>query len=665
MSGSERFGYSLPFIGAGFVLALIIFSSIASVWFFYWLDHDFNKGDTHKGGTLQPDCSIYEPNPLTVTRQYPDVVAKNWPAYGRDFAGTRYNPHVDKFSIDDDDEGEFILCDLTTTSGVSATIVYDDTGIAYFPDWGIKDGVGTISDAKIYAKDTVTCNDEWVVYMKDIAVDPHTVVRTSVTLFTDSVGTDAVFFCDLGTPNLTCSNANSTLNDAACGAYCYALRRDDGTLMWRTRVSTQGEAIVTSSPTIVGQMAYFGLSSREAALLAEDSFTTESFIGESYVMNLNDGELVFVQPSIFGTVDTGNLTGGSVWGSPIPYDLHTDTAVFGTGNLYTLNDNLTTCLNDPAEDAWSCLPDGVWPDSLYAVRGTLWGHREVRAMDEKWVFNAQGVDAWNLACLEDPKGANCPDPEGPDYDFGSGAIIVTNECHEKFVIALQKSGAMWCKSLDTGATRWKTYLGPGNTLQNSWGLAYDGDRVYTAFGNVEGKYYRTLDGTVRCDGFWAALNPWTGEIEWLTPVPNSRQSSVCGTGSADPTMARWFTSSELLFANRGTLNPSAPAVSADPNPEPDATRDTSAYAHATGAVTVANGVLYGTAWNGYTYKIDARTGEIKDALKRFDSGSIYGGVSVSRYWDGTQWVDQLAVGGGYSEVAGPLPGSQVLFYNNK
>lgn len=656
-----------------FLALMLIFSSIAGIWFFTRVAKANNSAAYDSFDYLQAVCRKDRASELSLKRQFPDVVKKNWPAYGRDFAGTRYNPFVDKISVHSSTDGlqsHVMVCDSGSTSGVSATITYDDEGVAYYPTWGDLDASKTISNAQIVAKHTENCNNKWLVDVKDIAADPHTAVRSSISLFEDSVGTKAVFFCDLGTPNFTCSSSNATLNNAQCGAYCYALRRDTGALMWRTQVSSQASAQVTGSPTIVGQTAYFGLSTRSEGLLKSNSYHTYTFYGEAYSMNLNTGELVYAQPTIFSTGNVTNTTGASVWGSPIPYDVASETVVFGSGNLDTVSANITACMQTNGKDAFSCLPNDVWPDSLMAVRAPLSGHPTTAmstplAMQEKWVFSAQGVDAWNLACESSPKGANCPAVPGSDYDFAAGAIIITNECGEKRVVALQKSGALWSFDLNTGEQNWRTYVGPGNTLDNSWGMAYDGEYFYIGFGNYGRKYYRTLDGTIRCDAFTAAVHAWSGEIAWVTPMPNSRKSGECGTAVADSAMTRWFTTEELLFADRGVLHYASSPAPAGPNPEPDTVRDDSLYSVISGATTVANGVVYVTSWNGYTYLLNAANGEIFAAMQRCEEGSVYGGVTASRYWNGNEYVDQIAYGCGYDHVPGPLAGSKVIFYNFK
>lgn len=614
-------------------------------------------------GPGEINCPMDKPDSYQLL-QSPEVLKLNWPSFGRDPSGSRYQPHFESFDANDDSDFENVLTYQTdSTSGVSADITQATDGDLVAVTWGNEDGSGTISDAAVLRIDGGNGNTVWKTLMSQIAVDEHTASRTAPSFFTDSTGVDGVFLCDLGTPNFTCSNTNNTFNDASCGAYCYALRYSDGGLMWRTRVSSQPEALVTASPNIVGQFAYFGLSSREAALLESDAFTNPSFVGEAFVINLNNGDLIITQSTLFGN-DVANLTGAASW-SFVSYDIDTDTAVYPTGNLYTISENVTGCLQTTGETAWSCLPDRAWPDSLIAVRGArLWGHNEPRDFEEKWVFSAQGVDAWNLACLSDPEGANCPDVEGPDYDFGAGSIITTNGCGEKVVISFQKSGVLWAFYLNTGEEKWRTYVGPGSTLNNNWGMAYDGYKVYMTVGNSEGKRYRTLDGTVRCDGFVAAVWVDSGDIEWITPLPNSRASTACPAAEVDQALTRYFSNDVLLFADRGPTQNLAGAVSDDPNPEPDATRDTSDFSIATGPVTVANGVAYVGSWNGYMYAFDTSDGDIKRALSRCDTGSIYGGASAGKFVIDGQYYEQLAWGCGYTNNANTLGDSEIKIIRN-
>lgn len=615
---------------------------------------------THNGHNDDDDgldpysCKSYLVNDVVFLKQADVANNKAWPSWSRDYSASRFNPHIYRFDKDnlDDIEGPFIYT-TDTNSGVSATIVIDEAGVAYFPDRGTEDLVdGGTEDAKLYAVDLSTITTVWKKDVADYAADPATYVRVSLTEYTNSTGGANLVFCDQGTPNLTCV-ADPALNvtaDPACGAYCYGVEKSTAELLWSTQVSDQGSAIVTSSPNVVGQTAYFGLSSSESALAANPFYDCCNFVGHYYALDTNYGAVLFDEVTLEGDAAM-NISGAAVWGSNPPYDPATDRVVFGTGNLYSLNDNLTSCLAEVGANPFTCALEGVNMDSVLAVSASNF--------ERRWINKGQGVDAWNVACLFG--GPNCPDPEGPDYDFGAGAVTYTDECGRKYVAAYAKSGILWCFDLVTGEVIWRTYVGTGATIINGWGIAFDGYKLYMSNANGNGRSYRTLDGTVRCDGYWAAVKAFTGELEWLTPAPNSRASGACPPIEADAALEHVLPQSVLTYSERGD-GPvyNAEPVSDYPNPSPDPTRDTSTYSRGHGAVIVAADLMWGGAMNGYMYAFDKDSGKILEGL-RCPEGSIYGSASIAQIGDDE--TEYLTFGCGYGRPGfGGLPGNKVMIY---
>ena len=108
----------------------------------------------------------------------------------------------------------------------------------------------------------------------------------------------------------------------------------------------------------------------------------------------------------------------------------------------------------------------------------------------RWSTRAIPYDAWTVDCIPFfGDGDLCPDPAGPDYDFGQAPALFTVKPAGKakpydLVGAGQKSGQYWALDPDTGAVQWVTQAGPGGTAGGlQWGSAVDGKRVYTANAN--------------------------------------------------------------------------------------------------------------------------------------------------------------------------------------
>jgi polyvinyl alcohol dehydrogenase (cytochrome) len=87
-------------------------------------------------------------------------------------------------------------------------------------------------------------------------------------------------------------------------------------------------------------------------------------------------------------------------------------------------------------------------------------------------------------------GGACPDDDskcGPDYDFGSSAILV-HPGGRDLLVAGQKSGVVFALDPDAGGKiLWQTRVGKGGMLGGvQWGMTSDGDNVYAAVADAIG-----------------------------------------------------------------------------------------------------------------------------------------------------------------------------------
>lgn len=324
--------------------------------------------------------------------------------------------------------------------------------------------------------------------------------------------------------------------------YVLGIDKRTGDLLWKTRVDSNPAAMITMSPIIFGNTVYIGISSAEEALALLPGYHCCTFRGSAIALNLKTGAIEWRTY----TVPEG-YSGGALWGGPPAVDTKRNVVYFTTGNNYSVPPEVQACVAKAGKDArlvTACLSPTDYFDSILALdRHTgkiLWGTR------------LEEFDAWTLTCgvpaFNFPPSGNCPFPDSPDYDFGSGVNLFTIESQggepRDLVGAGQKSGSYWALDANTGKVVWVTQVGPGGADGGiMWGSAVDSKRIYVAVANSE-KHSYTLQptgGTINW-GAWSALDAKTGKIVWQTPDPGhsgavgfvSTANGVVYAASTDP-----------------------------------------------------------------------------------------------------------------------------------
>lgn len=353
------------------------------------------------------------------------------------------------------------------------------------------------------------------------------------------------------------------VGDQAAGTV-YALSKANGHPVWHTTLATDQTAKITSSPVIVGNRVYVGVSSGQEGLAVSTPNYVPTFRGSIAALDPNDGHVLWQTY----TVPPG-FTGGAVWSSTLAVDPARHAVYLTSGNNYPVPAAVAACQTAAASPAAldACLPADDWIDSIVSVdsdTGAIyWGQR------------FQDADTWTVSCLNlgFVPATPCPSPQGPDFDFGAGANLFSFTSYgvrHDAVAAGQKSGVHWTLDRDTGKTLWATRAGPSGPLGGIlWGTATDGRRVYVPSANSDFVDVTLVpSGRHTAGGFWSALDATTGKILWQTP------------------------SFGLQPPSGGNHTPPG------------------AQARAVGSVTIAGDVLYGEDTAGFLIALDAATGRI-------------------------------------------------------
>ena len=372
------------------------------------------------------------------------------------------------------------------------------------------------------------------------------------------------------------------------GARLIAVNQQDGTAHWVTQVEKNPAAIITGSPVVVGDVVLAGISSNEEGLADQPGYVCCTFRGSMVALDANTGKLLW---QTYTVPDNGGKTGGYSGGAiwqPPAVDTANGIIHVGTGNNYTVPDAVASCQAKAGAGLTTPCTD---PADYFDTVLAL----NLQTGAILWNKQLHGYDVWTVACVNAKPGVTCPSPAGPDYDLsGSGPNLLPG-----MVGFGQKSGVYWALDPSNGDILWSTPVGPGSTLGGiEWGTASDGERVYAAIANsLHGAYRLTPGGQSITWGSWSGLDAKTGQIIWQT---------------ADPT--------------RGAID--------------------------TGAMSVANGVVYAGSYSGMMYAMDAKAGTV---LWSFDSGgSVVDGPAIADgvvYW-----------GSGYAHISPGKPNNRVFAF---
>jgi len=498
-----------------------------------------------------------------------------WNSAGGDRQNTRFQQSERKLSVANV-SGLGVKWALTTAGDVSATPAVDASTV-YVPDW----------TGNLYAVDKLTGAVRWTasipaasgVFLDKARATPVVTDSLVIVGTQGSVIPFVLGFCPF------CGSGGKML----------AFNKFTGAPVWSTQLDSHAAAIVTQSATVFDGRVYVGVASQEEALAALKPGYVLSFRGSMLALDLATGAILwktYLTPA-------GGYPGVAVWGSSPAIDTKRGQVYIATGNNYTAPQSTLDCIAAAATPAAqrACLPADDYFDSVLAL--------DMKTGAIKWATQALPFDTWNVDCIPFiGNGSACPEPAGPDFDFGQApALFKAKDGKGKpveLVGAGQKSGQYWALNPDTGAVQWITQAGPGGTAGGlQWGSAVDGSRVYTANANSNGVPWTLFGGgPTTTNGVWSGISAGTGAMLW--------QHTPSHGGSTS------------------------------------------------GPVTTANGVVFGCSLDplGYMYALDGATGA---ELWTFPSGgSCLSGAAIS---DG-----MLFWGSGYSNFGFGTPNNKLYAF---
>jgi polyvinyl alcohol dehydrogenase (cytochrome) len=311
--------------------------------------------------------------------------------------------------------------------------------------------------------------------------------------------------------------ANPVVFFGDSAGFVYALDAASGKQLWKMRPDEHPASTVTATPVFHQGRLYVGAASREEALSVAPAYPCCTFRGSESALDAATGKVLWKRymipdaakqrPKTKRGIVTYGPSGVAVWTAPT-LDPERDTMYVTTGDNYS----------DP--------PTPV-SDALVALR--------MSSGEILWSKQFTAKDAWNSSC-QLPGKVNCPDSDGPDFDFASSAILVPLPNGKRALLLGQKSAVVYAVDPDRrGQILWQSRIGEGGTVGGiEWGPATDGRNVYVALSDIRFQVDRkpgSNDRSYQLDpnkgGGIFAFRIDNGERMWQTPPPGCGDRRPC------------------------------------------------------------------------------------------------------------------------------------------
>ncbi len=250
--------------------------------------------------------------------------------------------------------------------------------------------------------------------------------------------------------------------------WVYSLGAKTGRALWKRRVDHHEAVRLTASPVALGGIVFISAASWEESRATDPHYECCTFRGSITALRVSNGSQVWKTYLVDPPKKTGrvNSAGAAQWGPSGAPVWSAPTLDARRGLLYiTTGDNYSA-------------PTTGTSDAVMAL--------QIKTGKIVWTQQTYANDAYTSACRE--KGANCPAEDGPDYDFGSSAIMVHTAAGRDILLAGQKSGMVYGLDPDqNGKILWQTRVGKGGRNGGvQWGMASDAKAVYAAVSDMAG-----------------------------------------------------------------------------------------------------------------------------------------------------------------------------------
>ncbi|MGA2213931.1 MAG: PQQ-binding-like beta-propeller repeat protein, partial [Bryobacteraceae bacterium] len=228
-------------------------------------------------------------------------------------------------------------------------------------------------------------------------------------------------------------------------AFAYAVDAMTGKQFWKTKVETFPAARITGSPIFYNSRLYVPVASGEEGAGASPAYECCRFRGSMVALDASTGKQLWKTYTIRDQAHKTkkNKIGTQLWGP-------SGAPIWSSPAIDVIHNVLYATTGDNYSDPASRSSDAFMAFDLDTGK-ILWS----RQMTPR--------DAYTSACRL-PDKTNCPDSDGPDFDFSSGPILVTLANGHRALVAGQKSGQVHAVDPDNqGEVIWSVRVGKGGT----------------------------------------------------------------------------------------------------------------------------------------------------------------------------------------------------------
>jgi polyvinyl alcohol dehydrogenase (cytochrome) len=260
-------------------------------------------------------------------------------------------------------------------------------------------------------------------------------------------------------------NGGTSLIFSDLVGWTYALDAATGKQLWKSRPEEHEGARLTGAAVEHDGVVFIPVASWEESRALGPSYECCTFRGSLVALRVADGSqewktyTIDGPATVMGTTAKGTKiygpSGAGIWSAPT-IDARRGLVYVATGDNYSTPPTKTS-------------------DALMAIN--------IKTGRIVWVRQITSGDAYNSACGNNS--GNCPAENGPDYDFGSSAVLV-NASGRDLVVAGQKSGVVTAVDpARDGQIVWQTRVGKGGVNGGvQWGMTSDGKNVYASVSDV-------------------------------------------------------------------------------------------------------------------------------------------------------------------------------------